>query len=170
MYTGKYGTLEYSYTKGFRNKMIINIYLDHRLQTLSNIRVGDRIASIYDFTQDEGMISKVLNNLPPDIKRTDYPKLTFSSQNKLGKIKTWYEVSSDYYMYLMLPPEIIGEQIKLNITEVKDGSIHFTAGSKRTIEEVTSIILTNALDYVEDKENVKRIIRDLKNGKKVDQV
>jgi len=166
----KFGTLEYSYTKGFNDSRIINFYLDHRLQTLSKIRSDNRVAILYMYTSDEGMIFKVNTELPSDIKKTDYPKLSYSSTNKHGKIKVWYNVEQDYYKYLMLPPEIGGEQIKLQITEVRDGFISFKAGSKRTEEQVALIILTNSLAVVDNPDKVRKIIYDLKNGKQLAEV
>lgn len=70
----------------------------------------------------------------------------------------------------MLPPEIGGEQIKLQITEVRDGFISFKAGSKRTEEQVALIILTNSLAVVDNPDKVRKIIYDLKNGKQLAEV
>lgn len=165
-----FGTLEYSYTKGFHDSRIINFYLDHHLQTLSKIRADNRVAILYSYTTDEGMILRVNTELPSDIKKTDYPKLSYSSTNKHGKIKVWYNVEQDYYEYLMLPPEIAGEQIRLRITDVKDGFISFKAGSKRTEEQVALIILTNSLAVVENPDKVRKIIFDLKNGKSLEEI
>lgn len=165
-----FGLLEYSYTKGYNDKNIINFYLDHRLQTQSHIRFGDRVAIIYDYTSDEGMIFKVKSDLPDDISKTDYPKMFYSSNNKLGKIKVWYELDREYYNYLMLPPEVAGEQIKLDVLEVKDGFIKFRAGSKRSHEEVAIVILTNALHVVNNPDSVKLLINQLKSGVKLEDI
>lgn len=164
-----FGELEYSYTKGFREKMIINFYLDHRLQTLSKIREGDRVSIIYNFVDDEGLVCIVRKDIPKELKKTDYPKLVYSSGNKKGKIKVWYEVESETYCLLMLPAEIIGEQIPLRITRVKDGWIAFKAGKSRTIEEMAAIILTNSLQVISESEipRVNELIRRLKSGEKI---
>lgn len=164
-----FGTLEYSYTKGFKDRIIINFYIDHRLQNYCKLKEGDRIATAYDFVSGKGIITKVVSDVHKDLKKTDYPKLVYSSVlNKQGKLKAWYETESEYMWFLLLPPEIQGEQIELKVVEAHEGFIEFLSNNPKSPEEVLIRMLKNysQLSLDSDKiENIKSLIRDLSNGK-----
>lgn len=165
-----FGSLEYSITKGFREKIIINFYIDHKLQTMTNIREGDRITAAYDFTTGEGMILRVKRDLPPDIKKNIYPKLNFSSANKHGKLKAWFDTDDKYIFCLWLPTNVQGEQVALKVTKVDDGVIYFNSGQPKTKEEIMVEILSNIQPTLNDEVLVRTqdLIRDIKNGKKLE--
>ena len=169
-----YGLLEYSITKGFKDRYIINFYIDPKLQTFCRFKEGDRISTFYNFETAEGMIFRAPKNLSPHIKKTELPKLNYSSGGKRGKLRAWYDLEDgDYYKFLLLPNDIIGEQVELKINSVSDGSIFFTTNKPKTEEEVfTELLATYSHTGLEKTHlnKVQNIIRDLKNGIKLEEI
>lgn len=168
-----YGILEYSITKGFRDKMIINFFIDQKLQTFARLKERDRISVFYNYATGEGMIFRAAKELPQNVRKTECPPLNYSSSGKRGKLKAWYNLEEgNYWLFLLLPTDKVG-QIELKITEVNDGSIFFSTGKPKTIEEVIGQMLTNYshTGLEEDHLNkVQKVIRDLKNGKQLDEI
>ena len=155
-----FGSLEYSITKGFRDKKIMNIYIDHRLQTYTHLKEGDRISMAYNFAMGNGMIFKVKNDLPPEFLKTENPKLRFSSNNKNGKLTTWFDLHSKFRAFIMLPIDKIGQQ-PLKVTNADNGFIYFNSGRPRTWEDAMQDWLTLKVNANELNENELKIAQDL---------
>jgi|ERR1035437_747909 hypothetical protein len=165
--SNNYGLLEYSYTYGFNETMIINFYIDQRLRNYTKLKEGDRISVLYDPITSMGGIFKVNPPDPSQVKLTEIPKLTLSNtSNPNGKVKAWYDMNSDYYQFVLLPFDILQEQVPIRIIEARKGYISFTTGNPRTAEQVALDILNNWKGSgklsTEDLNIVQERIREIK--------